>query len=556
MGQWNLPNAWDPGFALPKSVNDEGLERRAFITKMMPRGTYDETNVGTGGYVVPQYIKDEGYGQGAFTTKWQKGGSYGPGVPNWLNQRPKVVSERKLPGGGKAITIKALGDDEPLHPAIDEYGQRAATVLIGQVASLPASRRAPALRAIMDKVDKSLWSRTQTIWKRYLSQGMAPAEAFPRALARAMSAGIAAEIVKTGMTGAAPQAKSLLGLGCYGCLAMLGADEPVAMCPPPAGFTWVAATTDIPGHWERLRKGATPVNGPCDPTTGKAPTIQVRDHTTKYLKIGPFYFNPNVTRTWGIGSGKNVANIAAAPDVVVTDPSHVPADWVAFISKNLLDPTKAKMVTDYVGPDAPKSYGWYEEQDVAPWLQRLGLDPGKTPANQGWIRALHLGTQPFAKLKHPTTGDDLTLHIILARADRTKDWNATTNPTALKLYLAKVPDKGVWASIWDTLATITGVIGDIANEVLDTLGDLACGLIQSPVGPAAGAAAAGAAGAPPQAGAQGVAIAQSACGTSPPPPTVPAPVAAPSLPILPLAIAGGAVLIIAALATGNKKKTP
>lgn len=555
MGQWNLPNAWDPGFVLPKSVNDEGLERRAFITKMMPRGTYDEPNVGTGGYVVPEYVMDEGYGQGAFTTKWQKGGSYGPGVPNWLNQRPQVVSERKLPGGGRAVTIKALGDDEPLHPAFEEYGQRAASVMIGKVAGLPPTRREPALRAIMDKVDKSLWSRTQTIWKRYLSQGMAPAQAFPRALARAMSAGIAAEIVKTGISGAAPQAKSLLGLGCYGCMAMLGADEPaVAMCPPPAGFTWAAATAEVPGHWEKLRKGATPQPGPCDPTTGKAPTVEVRNHKTAYLKVGPFLFNPTISRVWSpSGRSSRAANIAAPPDLVVTDLERIPPDWISWINKALTqgiypdDPHK-KMTTDYM-----TSGGGYEA-DAGPWLQKLGIDPGKTPIEKGADWGLKVGTIPFAKLKHPTTGDDLEMRVILAKAERTKDWDAKTNPTVLKLYLSKVPDPGALASFWDALFTLTAVIADIADDILGTLGDLACGLIQSPAGSVAGAAAAGAAGAPPQVGTQGVAIAQAACGTSPPPP-VPAPVVVSSSPILPLAIAGGALLLIAALATKGKKKT-
>ena len=37
---FNLPPSWDPGYALPDNVKDEGLERRAFVTKQMPRGTY------------------------------------------------------------------------------------------------------------------------------------------------------------------------------------------------------------------------------------------------------------------------------------------------------------------------------------------------------------------------------------------------------------------------------------------------------------------------------------------------------------------------------------
>jgi len=191
---YNLPSAWDPGYALPGNVTDEGLERRAFVTKQMPRGSYDDPEVGTGGMVVPQYVKDEGYGQGTHTTKWMPSGTYvGPKVPNWLNQRPRVVRSQPAPGGGKVVTVQAMGDDAPMPLVFDQYGRRAAQALLETVGRLPAGAREKALRAIMDKVDKSLWSRTQTILKRYLAQEMPIAQAFPEALARALSTGIAAE---------------------------------------------------------------------------------------------------------------------------------------------------------------------------------------------------------------------------------------------------------------------------------------------------------------------------------------------------------------------------
>src|SRR5262249_48601859 len=68
---------------------------------------YDMPNVGTGGYAVPNYIMKEGYGQGTFTTKWLPPGTYTtPTIPHYLNRRPQVVKERKLPGGGRSITIQ------------------------------------------------------------------------------------------------------------------------------------------------------------------------------------------------------------------------------------------------------------------------------------------------------------------------------------------------------------------------------------------------------------------------------------------------------------------
>jgi len=103
---YNLPPPWDPGFALPSNVRDEGLQRQAFVTKQLPRGTYSMPNVGTGGYAVPDYVMKEGYGQGTFTSKWLPPGSYTvPPIPHALNSRPRVLSEQRLAGGGRKITI-------------------------------------------------------------------------------------------------------------------------------------------------------------------------------------------------------------------------------------------------------------------------------------------------------------------------------------------------------------------------------------------------------------------------------------------------------------------
>jgi len=127
---YNLPPPWDPGFALPQNVRDEGIQRQAFVTKQMPRGTYDQPNVGTGGYAVPQYVMDEGYGQGTFTTKWPPGGTVMIPVPHDLNQRPKVVAEQKLPGGGRAVTIVRRSPAAPGSPATNALsGVDASTLL-------------------------------------------------------------------------------------------------------------------------------------------------------------------------------------------------------------------------------------------------------------------------------------------------------------------------------------------------------------------------------------------------------------------------------------------
>lgn len=228
---YGLPPPWDSGYALPGNVLDEGLQRRAFVTKQMPRGTYYQSAVGDGGYAVPQYVLDEGYGQGTFTTKWAPSGSYpGRRIPHWLNQRPQTVADQPLPGGGQKITIqRAMGglggiqSEPPMPNPIATYGQRAATALMNRMATLPPAHRKTVLKATLDQVDPSLWKRTAQLARQYNNQGMPAAQALHQGLAHAMSSGIAAEIVNTGLRREAPQPRTLLGLGCYGCAVALGA---------------------------------------------------------------------------------------------------------------------------------------------------------------------------------------------------------------------------------------------------------------------------------------------------------------------------------------------
>jgi hypothetical protein len=366
---YNLPPAWDPGFVLPKNVRDEGLERRAFTTRWLPRGTYDDPKVGTGGYVVPQYVTDEGYGQGTYTTRWQPDGTYnGPGIPNWLNQRPKVVKTQALPGGGRQVTIEPLGDI-PMPQPFEAYGQKAAAGLLSQVAALPPAQRAPVLKSILDRVDRSIWTRTQEIFSRYVKQGVSPADAFPLALSRSLSTGITAEVINTGLRRTAPQAQSLLGLGCYGCAAVLGAmgdatsdavgaayaaalqklqtggagtsQAPAATapttttkegCTATAGFSFVYTVpgSQIPGHWVRTLPGQPDVpfcpGGPPSGATTVAdlPPPEIREHRPVYdFFIGPFGFvNKDLTsKVWSVGEpSATVANWQSTPDIMYISP--------------------------------------------------------------------------------------------------------------------------------------------------------------------------------------------------------------------------------------------
>jgi hypothetical protein len=395
---YGLPPPWDSGYALPGNVLDEGLQRRAFVTKQMPRGTYYQSSVGDGGYAVPQYVLDEGYGQGAFVTKWAPSGSYpGKRIPHWLNARPQTVADRSLPDGGQKITIqRGMGgiQSEPAMPnPIATYGQRAATQLMNRMATLPPAHRKTVLKATLDQVDPKLWTRTAQLANKYHGQGMPAAQALHQGLAHAMSAGIARELVDTGLRRQPPQPRSLLGLGCYGCAVALGAVHlqadgggggggvslpaggglslpprpapaptpapvpiapPVATtpgpaptpsqasdpstwtCPAPAGFKWAQTLAAdgsvlVPGHWERLSKGETQGFAPCGPGgTGAPPVVVVRDHTPEEYWLGPFGFTPDkFTRNWGIGQPSATTANRVAPPDLMV----VNPNWMAAFAQ-------------------------------------------------------------------------------------------------------------------------------------------------------------------------------------------------------------------------------
>jgi hypothetical protein len=556
---YNLPAAWDPGFVMPKNVQDEGIERRAFVTKQMPRGTYDQPAVGTGGYKVPQYVLDEGYGQGTFTTKWQPSGSYsGPKVPNWLNKRPQVVRSQRLPGGAKVVTVQPLnGDDDVIPAAYQDYGARAAQTIITQISRLPVSRRTGAMKSLMAKIDPSLWSRTNDIWKRYVAQGVAPDKAFPLALARAISAGFSAEVVDISLRRRAPQATSLLGLGCYG------------LCGVPRGLGLVTVTdreeTSGPGAEGGGYKLPRPLPRPAAPP----------ELPSNIAWVGGFPFRIDVPiKTWATGTG-DVNNRAKPPLYEVEHPDDLTQEQLKFLKSYLTDVTDATGRQDnMVSYEAENASAGHHEPDAVKWFDKLGISP-TTPVRLQNARILRTAQTPAAWTKHPQTGEKLAVHLILAQQDPLHDW-APNNPLVLKAWLSRQPDPNFWTSVLQTVAQLpltlaaldptgitdaglhvirdTGeVIKDIHDAILDEINKFTCELLGSKEGETAGAAVAAYYGAPPQTGVAGVKAAASLCGGAPAPVVLPPPVVKRS--VLPLALlAGGGVLTALILLQRHRRK--
>lgn len=374
---FNLPSAWSPGMALPENVIAEGLERRGLVTQWAPRGTFDNPAVGTGGYVVPEYIQRERYGRGTFVTKWSPRGSYfGPGLPDWLNYPVSAVKDVKELGPNKTEyvmeSLHGMGSTDPA--SLQAYGERAAAIMIASVRRLPVAQRPAALRREMNKLDRSLWSRTAAIASSLQKQGWAPADALQQGLARAMSAGLAAEVIKTGERAALGKRPGALGY-----LSGLGADAPTSSAKtktssasttatfvgstpecynPPPGFTWVAATGTTPAHWERVRVGQTAVKAPegCYTITGARAAGGITGATAvgaastqqskgPMVQCGPWLFPADVD-SYVMGTGVRDHRTGA----VKTPWGVLPASWQAAIAKSIYDmwnasPTKMANLT-------------------------------------------------------------------------------------------------------------------------------------------------------------------------------------------------------------------
>lgn len=234
---YNLPDAWDPGYAPYDPAEAEGLERRAITTQQLPNGTYDEIPVGDGGYAVPKYVLAEGYGQGAAVTKWMPRGTV-DGNPNWLLQPTsawKPVAENAKAVDYK-VAVDGLGDD-----AVTDYGARAAdpfaqygskgaTLLFAKIARVHPSKRAAALRSVMNQIDPTLHGRAVILATKYRST-MPPAAAYRAGVAQAMSEGLRNEVIALGK-GKRPKVKSHLGLAAVGSApALAGVLEELGAAP-------------------------------------------------------------------------------------------------------------------------------------------------------------------------------------------------------------------------------------------------------------------------------------------------------------------------------------
>jgi len=537
---YNLPPPWDAGYALPDNVRDEGLERRGFVTKQMPRGTYDQPSVGTGGYAVPQYVMDEGYGQGTFTTKWEPRGEYDGGrIPHWLNDRPKLVSSKRVRGArdlviaapvtvmpygrGKAV---AMSGSDPHPPGAEDYGNKAAAYIINRVSIYPPAQRKAQLKKMLNSIDKSLMKRTTDIAKELVAKGCTPGQALRMGLARAMTAGMTAELIRLGQSRSLPQPGSPRGLGYYrGQKTALGADlqlkatgGTVATGITCAGYSWSGTA------WVRTKAGSPDVAGPIN---GVCPAGVTAHPTTL---VGP---NPLTG-----------AQIQAINDAAAAEKLKAAATQMVDIGGRWSVPADAK--TYAMTFHRPEDLAWAKDQffknlpHVAGTAGHGGyfsLKYGKVDNFMGWGKDLLVpdllvdGSYPLATSMHPVFNKKYGLYLT----------NPVSNGAASSFTL-------VWKEVplsW--LGEIVGWIDDVISTIRDVIHSLVKDIICKP-----GASDAAKSTPNPYVMAAGVGMEvaknEGVCGPSPLPPLPPAT----TFPFLPVAIAGGAV--VAAIYFLKKKK--
>lgn len=516
---YNLPPPWDPGFALPANVRDEGLERHAYVTKQMPRGTYDMPNVGTGGYAVPDYVMQEGYGQGTYTTKWEPRGQYDGGkIPHWLNNRPRVAVDRRGPRGEVVATVTSPMMAQP-------YNQGSAVAMAGADEVIASVARAPSHQrlALLKRRIGAKWPRVEAAARAYAANGYSPGNALRAALAQVIGQPTPGALrgrgrARAGALGELPPATMLYQPAFEAAIMQQGSAVPQeGDCSADQQYIFLGGT------WQR--KVSSRIGGPasvCKRVTsfmpqasGPAGGVTVTDdkgnvQTTvrgqtvpivtlppelKYIQVGPFIFPEN-------GGTVRVHN-------------DLPAEWVKWFAEQVTQNYNA---------------AWY-----AFWkpmsLKRDGTFVGKPGEMVGFIQDQVTGAVPIATVKHPVTGEDWGIYI----------WNVDRYKTGeFDVSFQKVVDLPLLKKVFTWIVTLPSKLWDkVCNRAYSEGEDQR-------------AAAAG-----PYAQA-GHMVTKMLCGPpeSPTPPPDPPPPPSSSSNLLPLAILGGGALAALLLLKKKKKKTP
>lgn len=442
---FDLPPPWNPGYALPQNVDDEGLERRAYTTAWAPRGSYDDPKVGTAGYAVPGYVKEEGYGRGAMVTRWAPRGTYyGPKVKHWLDKpTSRIVGATRLPAGAAKLKIETMAGVEQAmgneRAPLTAYGLKSAKALIDTVKMMPPDVRKKQLKLALDLIDPKLYRRAEDDAEKEAKLGVPADIALERGLAAAISYGLAKELVEAGQGKPIPK-KSQLGAACA-----LGDYPPVR-----TGYCWVPATATVPGHWERAR-----ATGCQYPQTGVTATS------------GPVTRECSATDPSGCPGGVYVASTSTGQQVVTKvtappPPQPVPAEQAFVNIGPFLIPVNAGAWRDHRALTAEKKA--YVDENIAIAAKAGGVS----------IAEMKKGRYPFVKFKAGMSGEE-SWGLYYEEHDGTeKTSRGTTIPAGTVVSYHKIPadqasQLGVYESlglsVGGALSAVGGAIKDVATAV-------------------------------------------------------------------------------------------
>ncbi len=206
---YNKP--WNPGYALPayERAEDPLTRGDARTTSWLPRGTIssvkglDKRRVG---YSLPPYLRKEPVGSQAHTTPWIPRGTVmsmkgiKTGLP-WVSNAHTLDSNGLGSLGDTDKGNGSVGGSDP----IEQYGQKAAAVIVQDFKAIPMGERDAQLRELLNEIDPRLYGMFKKERGRLLDMGAAPAMAFKNGLAAAFTQGLVKEFTKLGKSKKVPK---------------------------------------------------------------------------------------------------------------------------------------------------------------------------------------------------------------------------------------------------------------------------------------------------------------------------------------------------------------
>jgi hypothetical protein len=169
---YNLPPSWNPGYAIPDYVMAEPPERGVFVTQWMPRGTIPE--------LIPEFYAKPGkklLGRNDAGLGSLGGSCFDENTLSGNTLRGSSLACDSL--GAREFTLESLG-------AVPPSAAKVARKMVTAVKRLPVSRRGPAMKAMLNRINPKLHARATTIANMARARGAQPTAAIEHGIASAL----------------------------------------------------------------------------------------------------------------------------------------------------------------------------------------------------------------------------------------------------------------------------------------------------------------------------------------------------------------------------------